>query len=926
MIKTLLNKPILASLLVLMLAGCGGKSESDALAGATQAMAKRDYPTAMIELKSVLQRSPNQGQARYLLGTALLEQGQASAALLELQKAQDLGFNESLLAPKLARALLATGKAKSVLQTFTDVKVQDPVAQAELTTALAVAHATVGQLKEAGTLVEQALAAQPGYSWALLTKARLATSAGRFDEAIALTERAASSGGPNGEAHMLRGTLLRLVKKDTAGAFKAFELATADPLQEVNARGALIQILLSQEKLPDAKSQLAALQKSNPKSLTTYYLSAVVAYASKEYERADSIVDQLLRAVPDSPGFLVLGGAASLQRGALTSAESKLGKVVQTVERSTVARKLLAETYLRLGQPDKSLAVLKPLLEATAPDASALALAGQAYLQTGQPQQATGMFAAAAKANPSDIQVQTALALTDLAKGNAAPALETLDRLASKDRGETADLALISAYLQRAEHDLALAAIARLERKPASKDTATYLRGLALRGKGDLAAARAAFEEALKAQPAHFASVSALVSMDMYDTKPADARQRLEAFIKANPKSTSGRMALLDLLVREGAKPEVLMAIVDEAIRVNPADPEPYVAKIGLLTRVNDIKGAAAFAQSALAAAPNNPSILDAAGQALSNAGDEQQAISAFNRLSGVLPKSPLPHLRLADLHLKRGDTAAVRSSLNRAFDVAPESSEVHRRMLAFASRSKDFKPVIAAARELQKRFPSASIGFLLEGDAEASKKAWPSALAAYQLGLKKSDPSGRAAKSVYVATRAAGDKAGAERFASEWLKSKADDVTLREYLGSESILRKDYVVAERYFREILTIQPKNVAALNNLAWILTDTGKKGAIDLATQAVALSPSAAPLYDTLAQALSAEGQWDRAIVAAKRALQLEPGRPTYRLSLAKILVKAGRQTEASSEIAILSKLGNSFPRHAEVEALRAAAGK
>lgn len=915
------NKLGLALLVTALSTGCGGKSDSEAMSAAGKAIAQRDYAAAVIELKVVLQRSPNLGEARFLLGTALLEQGDPAAALLELKKAQELNFGEAGLAPKLARAWLATGKYKDVVQTYAGTTSKDPIAQAELSTAVAIAYSRLGQAAEASEAIAGALRASPKFPWALLTRARLLASAGQFDDAMALAEQAVVPGSPNGDAHVLRGLLLSTVKKDFAGAIKAYELAAADPREELNARGLLIQVLLGQGKLPEARAQLASLQKSHPKSSQTVYLAAVVAFAAKDYSLSESIADQLLRLAPDSSQLLILSGAASLQRGALIAAETKLGKVVQTVERMPVARKLLAETYLRMGQPDKSLATLRPLLDNTTQDAGALALAGQAHLQAGRAQEAESMFAAAVKVKPDDVQIRTALALTDLAKGNSAAAFDALENIAVNDAGHTADLALISAQLRQRQFDQALLAIARLNQKQAGRHVAPHLRGLALNGKGDRAGARLAFEEAIKVQPDHFASVSALVALDLQDGKVSDARNRLEAAVKANPNSSSARMALLEVLARQGARAQEILANIDEAIRSNPTEGAAHVAKITYLSKTNDVKGAASAAQQAMAALPQNPEVLDAAGRALANSGDDQQAISAFNKLASVLPRSALPHLRLADVYRKRGESSAVRLSLNRALDAAPLSPEVHKRLVADAMQTRDYKGLMSVAKGLQKRFGDSAAGYILEGDAEAARRAWPAAIVAYRAALNKADSVGRPQRLVYATMKAAGDKAGAARFATDWVKANPNDAGFLEHLGGEALIRRDFVAAERHFRAVLTNQPKNGAVLNNLAWLMAERGEKGAVQVAEQAATLSERAAPVLDTLAKALASEGRIDEAIQTQKRVVEAMPDRPAYRLHLARLLHAGGKGAEAAVELEVLSKLGKAFAQQAEVEALR-----
>jgi putative PEP-CTERM system TPR-repeat lipoprotein len=915
------KKVLLACAAATLFAGCGNKSEGDSIAAAKQFLEKRDTASAVIELKSALQKSPNLGEARYLLGVALLDQGDCPAALLELGKAQELGFDDNLLLPKLARCQLFTGKFKEVVQAYAGSKLKSASAQAELATAVALAHLALNQRAEAEASISEALKSDPKLPWALLTKARFVAAAGKIDEALALVDQAIVPSSPSGDAYLLRGTLLRYAKKDVDGAIKAYLESAKDPKEVIPARTALIQAYLAQRKLPEAKAQLSELQKSHPKNANTHYLDAILSYAGKDYARSESITEQLLGVAPNNPQLLVLGGAASLQRGNLIAAETKLGKVVQTVERMSVARKLLAETYLRMGRADRALATLQPLLEKAKPDGDALALAGQAHLQSGHAQEAEAMFSAAVKLKPEDVQVRTALALTDLVKGNSDAAFDALQEIAAKDAGETADLALISAHLRRREFDAALGAITLLEKKQPGKAIPAHLRGIALMGKADSAGARLAFEAALKVEPKHFASVASLAALDLQDKKPEAARQRLDAAIKLDPTNVAARMALLNLLRSQKAKPEDLLAVIDGAIAAAPAEAAPRVARIVQLSLMNDAKAAALAGQNAMAALPQDPDVLDAAGRALANAGDDLQALSAFNKLASVAPRSALPYLRLADVHASRGDASAVAANLGRAFDVAPESAEVQKRLLEQAVKTRDFKPVLAAARELQKRFPHSAAGFVLEGDAEAARKDWAAALAAYRGALNATDGGGRPQKLIFTTLRASGDKAGADRFAADWLTANRKDAGFREYLGNDAILRKDFGEAERHLREALALQPRNGALINNLAWLMAERGDKGAVAMAEKALALAPSAAPVLDTLAKALASEGQFERAIDVQKKAIAVMPDRHQYRLNLAKHLIKAGQVAEARRELDSLRRLEVKAQLQTEVEELR-----
>ncbi|RLB44338.1 MAG: hypothetical protein DRH12_00140 [Deltaproteobacteria bacterium] len=87
-----------------------------------------------------------------------------------------------------------------------------------------------------------------------------------------------------------------------------------------------------------------------------------------------------------------------------------------------------------------------------------------------------------------------------------------------------------------------------------------------------------------------------------------------------------------------------------------------------------------------------------------------------------------------------------------------------------------------------------------------------------------------------------------------------------------------DVEKALRIYRKILSIQPNNTVALNNLAWILatnpdkTSDERREALTLAKRAVALRRD--PTYlDTLAEAYFVNGQRRKAIETAKEALAL-----------------------------------------------------
>ena len=132
----------------------------------------------------------------------------------------------------------------------------------------------------------------------------------------------------------------------------------------------------------------------------------------------------------------------------------------------------------------------------------------------------------------------------------------------------------------------------------------------------------------------------------------------------------------------------------------------------------------------------------------------------------------------------------------------------------------------------------------------------------------------------------------------------------------------KKFSAAEGHFRAALETQPEHPATLNNLAWVLLQQNKPGALPYAEKANQLVPNQAEFMDTLAAALAREGQLAKAVDLQRKALAKAPqaAAPGYRLRLAKLLLKAGDADKARTELEALKALGDKFSEQDEVTAL------
>jgi len=913
-------RPLTAATLAaaLFVAACGGPSETELMGKARELDGQSDYRGALVQLKSVLQQNSQNGEARLLLGKALLELGDPKGALVELRKANELRVEPVKVAPLLARAMLAEGEFTELTGQFTGTRLTDANAQADLAVTLAMAHLAQRQFDEAQGAVDEALRVAPQHAGARLLQARLLVDKNQAAEARAIVKQVLAADPKSADAWLLDGELALRIDKDRKAAIAAFGHAVAANPKLMAAHVAAVTTLFQEGDAEAAKAAVAEMKKQFPGHPRTRFFEAELAYNAKDYKAAQEHMRPVVQAMPTNPLALQLAGAIESRLGNLAQAETYLGKALQQAPELPLARGMLAQIYLRTGQPQKTLTTLDPLLERN-PGASTLQIAAEAHLQTGNTKKAEELYQRAAKLKPDDPRIRTALALTEFGKGKTDQAISELEQIAGSDSGALADLALVSAHLRKREVDKALLAVDALEKKQPDKPLAPMLRGRVLAMKNDTDGARAQFERALTRDKLYFPAAAGLAALDMSQNKPEQARKHFDTLIEADPKSANARLALATLLMRTGHSGDEVVKLLAEAVKLQPADVRTQLALINFHLERRNAAEAIKAARDAGQTLGEQPDIQMALGRAYLAASDLQQAVTVFNRLAVAQPKSPQPYLGLADANLALKDRATAAKNLQRALELEPRLLQARRGLVAIALAEKKPAEAMEIARAVQKDLPGEAVGYVLEGDIEASRDNLKAALAAYQQGLKKGAAE-EAATRTHNALVTLGQKSEAEAFAQRWVTDHPQDALFPFYLADRALAARDYAQAEQRYRQVAQMQPGNALALNNIAWLLVQQSKPGAVEFAEKANRLLPGRPPLLDTLASALAAEKQLPRALEVQKQAVERAPEDGSLRLNLAKLYLASDQKGMARSELEKIERMGRKYPHQDEVAKL------
>lgn len=375
---------LLLTMLATAILGAAGCSKTptaqELVAEAKQYQQKGDTKSAIIQLRNALQKTPDNPEIRYLLGTIYDQAGDAKSAEKELRKALELRMDRAKALPVLAHSLLAQGEFQKVLDvTKTDVgsKTEN---SAEILAMRGNALLALDRIEDAKKSFEDALAKNPDHAEALLGQARLAVSTKNIDAAIELIDRANKSDPKNVDAMLMKGDVQRLIPNNEAAA-AAYEKVIAVYPQNIPARLNLASIQIGMGSYAEARKNIEVVRKIAPRSPMANFMQALIDFRNSNYAPAQEAIQEVLKASPTHVPSVLLAGLIEQALGQYAQAEKHLAWVLEKSPENLYARRMLTAVLVKERQPQRAINVLQTGLKQAPGDTGLLVLAGEAYMQ-----------------------------------------------------------------------------------------------------------------------------------------------------------------------------------------------------------------------------------------------------------------------------------------------------------------------------------------------------------------------------------------------------------------------------------------------------------------------------------------------------------------------------------------------------------------
>jgi len=880
---------------------------------------KGEVSAAVIQLKNALLVDPSNKETRLLLGKAYLKQKEWLSAEKELRRAQELGTaREAVLAP-LGRALLMTGQSDKLLQAITPEAGDSKVLQVDILLLQGQAYLANGKLAMADEKFSRVLELKPTTAGALLGKARITYQNKDMAGATELVDRALSSEPDNDDAWTLKGELLRNAGQQQE-AITAFQKAIDIDPGNISARLGRATALLALGEPDQAKADIGWLLEKYPGLYLAHYLKALVQYQQQQLGPAQESVQLALKQAPGHLPSHLLAGTIAYQQEQLNQAEQHLRTYWSRDPGNRQAAKLLAVTLLKLKQPDKTIEVLEPGLSSAADDAQYLSLLGSAYLSHGDTTKGLEYLEQAIAIAPDIAGIRTQLAIGQLAQGDVEQGISELQSAVDLGQGLVqADILLVMAYLQRKEFDQALTATDTLAGKMPDSPVPLNLKGAALLGTEDRAAAKQAFEAALKLQPEFLPAHFNLAQLDLMDGNAVAAEARYRKVLSYDEGNLKALLALAALAERDG-QAEKTAQWLKQAYELHPEAIQPALLLVQHYLQQKEATRALDLAESVAGAHPREPTVLKVLAQVQLKIGNDKDALVTLRTLVEVEPQSPEGQYLLGAVQVKQQETEAARSNLQQALQLQADFPAAQLLLGRLEIADKDYAAALGIAGELLKSHPDASYGDELTGDVHAARKEHEQAAESYVSAYGKAS-SAQLAHKRYQSRINLGETEAAYQALRQWLADHPEDVPTRSLLAQALLSSGQHPQAIEEYLMVLEYERNNVTVLNNVAWIYQEQGNSEGVKYAERAYELVPGRPEVIDTLGWLLVQNGDTNRGLVLLQEAVTKAPHIPDIRYHMAAALEKAGRREEARKELDRLLKSNKSFPERDKAEALR-----
>lgn len=437
-------------LFFVFLTSCSGPKDTETLLSQTKSLLQQnEISEAVINLKNILQKDPNNYQARFLLGSAYLSTDNYQSAEKEFQRSLNANPKNIEAMLMLAKTHINLNQFDKVVKSLTNIEFTSTEDKTYALLLLGKAYLSLDKVELAKKSFQEASFLDDNSLHSILGSAIFSAYENKNDDALNLAEEILKRDSSNTQALLLKGSIYSKQKEYLLAA-KAYE-----SYYKLKPKNIGIQMLAAHNYVRAGNYELAkpyidTLRKKNENHPTINTLAAQLKYAEQDYEAARELADNVVNATNNGLAQMI-SGLSSFQLKNYEQSYYQLNAISDQLPRDHQVNKVLAVLQVKLGYTDELRETLENFSDLSSEDAAIYANIGMEFVNKGDQDSALAMLNKASLLAPEDEQIQTHLGIFKLLNSDNSGVTNLQEAIEINPDFKAANIALAMNYLKKGE-------------------------------------------------------------------------------------------------------------------------------------------------------------------------------------------------------------------------------------------------------------------------------------------------------------------------------------------------------------------------------------------------------------------------------------------------------------------------------------------
>ena len=604
-----------------------------------------------------------------------------TAAIAEYRKAISIKAPEPALKLQLARALAASRQFAEAEQIYKQILDSDKTNIGAYNELFRI-YLIQNKAPDAEQILKTGAANNPKQIGFLVSLASFYARLQRHDEMVATLNQIKGRAKSFERAYVIVGDFY-LRNGDLAEALRQYkEGVAADPKQKATYQKRMIEVLMRQNKRPEAAEVAAAILKDNPKDTDARGLQASLLLDRGEVQKAISELQSVVNAAGDNFVARYNLGRAHVARGEWEQARQQFAEAVRLRPDYLPARLALAQLQVTRAQYDLALKSVDDILQIDKRNGPARMIQAAALMGQSKYADARRLLEAIQQANPNAPDVDFSLGLLAVKENNLKEAEAVFRKAYAANPKDTRSLVgLVDTLAIGSHYDQAIQFLqSELAKNPTRVDLQMPLGNVALRaGKYDLAISQ--FQAVLNEMDKDSkARGDVYFRMGIALRQKGDINGSIQFLYKAReamPANSTVGVELALALAAAGRKQDAKDAY-EQAIKLNPQDGVALNNLAFLIAESGsgDLDQALTYAQRAKQVFPNLTEVSDTLGWIYLKKNMSDNAMDIFQGLVNQKPENSTYRYHLGMALAQKGDKPRAIRELQQALRSNPSKDE----------------------------------------------------------------------------------------------------------------------------------------------------------------------------------------------------------------------------------------------------------